>query len=121
MRALWLIGVVLFCCIGGCQKPLEVIEEARKSADSWRATLQMTLQQWIDDRVPARYVKQIFEAAQKELGKELPDVEKLPAGEEGREKVLKQTKELQEWVGKNLAKIGDADHKQRQAMLGSLP
>src|SRR3954466_8337530 len=113
--------IVLLLVFGGCQKPPEVIEQAGKSADSWRATLQMTLAQWIDDRVPARYVKEIFQAAQKELEKGSADLEKLPEGQTGREKVLQQMKELADWVGKNLPAVGDADHKQRQAMLGSLP
>src|SRR6266566_6997725 len=107
--------------LAGCrQKPAEVIEQAKKAEESWRETLRMTLEQWIDDRVPARYVKQIFKGAHKELGTELEKLEKVPAGEEGGDQAVKRLKQLREWVGKNLGPIADADHKKRQEMLGSL-
>src|SRR5947207_886516 len=117
MRFCWLISVVLFSLAGCSQKPAEVVEEAQKAAESWRETLRMTLQQWIDDRVPARYVKQIFKAGQNELGKELEGLQKVPAGQAGREQVIKQLSALQEWAEKNLGNLSQADHKKRQEML----
>jgi hypothetical protein len=58
-----LVALLLAACGGG--KPDE-------AAKSWRATLQMTAEKWVDNSVPARFVRATCDSAQKAL-KENPE------------------------------------------------
>jgi hypothetical protein len=61
----WFLGLSVLLC--GCDREGRKVERARQAADSWAATLEETVDQWSRHRVPATYVRQIADAAEKSL------------------------------------------------------
>ena len=53
-------------------------EKPEDAAASWRATLQLTAEKWVDNSVPARFVESTCDSAQKALEKN-PDAQKVLA------------------------------------------
>jgi len=63
------IAVVLVLAACGGEKPQD-------AAASWRATLKLTAEKWIDNSVPTRFVESTCHSAQKALEKN-PDAQKV--------------------------------------------
>ena len=113
--------VALLGAAAGCgQKPDEVVDEASKSMDSWKKTLEMTCGQWAEDRVPTLYVKQMFKGANKELEKQLRELEKL-GSDEGAKRMVGKIHRLRYWIESNEKNLGEADPKKRRKILRALP
>ena len=53
-------------------------EKPDKAAKSWSATLRMTAEKWVDNSVPARFVRSTCDSAEKALKKN-PDAAKVLA------------------------------------------
>ena len=87
--------VVLVGCFGCDRDHSRKLDRAGKSIDSWRATLNLTAEQWTDGRVPKTYVRQIGDAAEKSLQDEDDALSKI--GSDGRAAALrKQVEDLRQ-------------------------
>jgi hypothetical protein len=71
-----LIAVPL--CLCGCSDDAEKLDDAAKTATSWSATLEMTARQWSQDELPAAYVQQLGQAADKALAKKADTLKEIP-------------------------------------------
>jgi hypothetical protein len=83
-KAIMLLTVCL--CLGGCDEEGKV-ERAQKEMKSWRGTVTLVAKQWVDERVPTTYLKQVIKAADEALDQREKDLRKA-----GRPEVLAQIK-----------------------------
>ena len=78
--------LVLALLTAACNKDAD--EELRKSARSWRSTLELVQREQARHDVPPKYVKQVAELASKSLGKELKNAELKPETRRDAEAVI---------------------------------
>jgi DNA phosphorothioation-dependent restriction protein DptG len=64
-------------CGGGSDKTSQRVE---RSVESWAATLNTTIEQWEQNRVPQTYVRQLVEAAEKALAEQEKSLKKVDDG-----------------------------------------
>jgi hypothetical protein len=85
-RSTCLLMVLLLSAPGCDRDHSRKLERVRQSVDSWRATLDETADQWARGRVPATYVRQIADAAERSLEDGAESLGKVPADDpRGRE------------------------------------
>src|SRR2546423_14711548 len=104
----WILISLALAAAGCGQKPDEVVDDGRKSADSWKKTLEMVCGQWAEYRVPSLYVKQMFKAGEEGLGYKLQDLEKLGRDEEA-QRVVGKIHPLRYWIGSQHQDIEEAE------------
>ena len=64
------IVLVVMLLFAGCSDDSEKALRVERSVESWGATLNTTIAQWQQNRVPRTYVRQILEAADKALAEQ---------------------------------------------------
>ena len=82
MRRFFLAGPILAASLAlacSSQSPEEELVDSARPAISWVATLRMTGEQWIANRVPKSFVRSTVAAARNDLGKTLDDAAKSTA------------------------------------------
>jgi outer membrane murein-binding lipoprotein Lpp len=77
LRGLFVLMLLLAGCGGDSDKTVQRVE---RSVESWAATLNTTVEQWEQDRVPPRYVRQLAAAADKALAEQEKTLKKVDAG-----------------------------------------
>ena len=90
----WFLGLSML--LGGCDREGRKVERARQAADSWAATLQETVDQWSRRRVPATYVRQIADAAEKSLQDASESMKKVSADRAGSGEVKERLSRLRQ-------------------------
>ena len=116
----WILIILALAAAGCGQKPDEVVDDGRKSADSWKKTLEMVCGQWAEYRVPSLYVKQMFKAGEEVLGKKLQDLEKLGRNEEAH-RVARKIHRLRYWIESHQKELGETDAAKRREILNAIP
>jgi hypothetical protein len=61
---------------GGCQRSEDKLQQAGNSVNSWEATLALTESQFNDHQVPAKFVDQLADAAEKSVEEQSQSVQK---------------------------------------------
>ena len=82
-----IFGVALsgLLLVGGCSKPDEKLDQAEQSIQSWHATLTLTERQWAERRVPAVYIDQLVQAADKSLDEQAQSLPKIQGADATRQ------------------------------------
>jgi hypothetical protein len=72
------LALILFLC--GCGSDSDkTAQRVERSVESWAATLNTTIAQWEQNRLPQTYVRQLVEAADKSLALQEQSLKKVDA------------------------------------------
>ena len=83
-----LSGLFAVMGVSGCQKPDEQLDHAEKSIQSWYATLTLAQTQWTHQLLPAVYLKQLADAADKSLDEQAQTLRKAEGADASRKAQL---------------------------------
>jgi hypothetical protein len=96
-RLIVLLALSLLLC--GCDRDSsETLDRVRRSIESWSATVDTTIDQWGEGRVPRQYVRQIIASADKALGEQGEALEKVAASDARREALQRDLSDLRRRV-----------------------